>query len=225
MIGFGYIRLSCNDFQHNFNIWMNFPPEIIVMIIHYFRCIFEWDSETSAKDIIISDDKQSITCNVDSNRFFSAKNLLSSDEFGLVDWEITIKQIDCDEHLCLAIGYVECDKDSKSIERNQATFLGGYKTEYSIYIDAFTSENPFSRYNNGEETERYDTFISNNVKVNDTLTIQFDFDKKQCRFYYNKQFVAILSDELADKVYPAMACCFKSQFECTKWELYYHAKK
>ena len=93
-----------------------------------------------------------------------------------------------------------------------------------MYIHAYDSdyedEVPFRKYHDGNYTP-YNEWNSNEIIANDTFEIRFDFKSKSCSFHYNGKFVCILHDKLPEKLYPAIACAIKAEFECTKWDLSY----
>ena len=222
LIGFSYIRSNCDEINKVHNLSLAIPKVIILIIIEYFKSIFEWDAEKCCEDVIISNNNLNIRCEVARNRTCLAKNLLSSNEYSQVIWEITIIDTDPDNYLCVAMGYVEYQEDIKKSIKSYEVWLGSNEYQCSMYIDAWTESQRFTKHFCGLETDYDQRWLSANVTVNDRLKIQFDFVKKECSFYWNDEFVAILHDRLPDKIYPALSCGYVCEYECTKWELFYN---
>ena len=222
LIGFSYIRLNCDEINTKYSTSLRVPKEIIFIIIEYFQNLFEWDHQKCSQDMIISNDNLTIKSAMDGNRTFLAKNLLSSDEFKKVNWEITMRDLgDRRNYLYIAMGYVEYQQDiKKSVSRYEVTWLGENEYQCSIFVDGSESS-LFKKYHRGlVKTVKYDPVLADDV-LNGTFEIRFDFIQKKCSFYYNGKFVATFHDELPEKLYPAMSCYGVHKFECTKWELFY----
>ena len=224
LIGFGYIRINCREINNKNNTSFIFPIAIIPIIIEYFQNVFEWDLEkcTRGNGMIITNNGLTVKSMIEENRTICAKNLLSSDEYTNINWEITLRDFTFNNHpsdirLCFAMGFIEYHKDiKKSIEY----FLGSKKHQLCIYIDE--EKESFQKYHGGRTAKKdYEEFKPKNVRKNDKFEIKFNFIKKECSFYWNDKFVAVLHDKLPDKLYPALSCYSQHEFECTKWELFY----
>jgi len=94
--------------------------------------------------------------------------------------------------------------------------LGRQSDECSLYLGATAK---WRRFQGAAFSDLGVQFQSCDVKVGDRLRLRFHFKKSRCSVFWNGRFVAVLTDELPQRVCPAISVAFEHTFETTQWRI------
>ncbi len=57
-------------------------------------------------------------------------------------------------------------------------------------------------------------------RVGDRFALRFNFENHECCGFYNDQKIGVLTEDLPERICPALSSATKHAFETTKWEVF-----
>eukprot|EP01084_Bolivina_argentea_P263871 446797_1 len=237
-----YVTISTIDMK------LIFPLSIVPIIVQYFMDNFEWDINLQTNNCHVQHDDENepkailtFTNNnmtVESSKFETnyycpSTNIISKHIHSLVKWQIRIDKMlpmnnyqPANYDILCCIGYVKypCPIVENSRDSTWNYWLGNspYQSQqFCLQMDSIYTANSWS-HNGGELNNQIvdlKNTSSGNVKVGDTISIHFDFNKMESLVFYNSKFIGVLYKNIPSKLIPAIVIANSHKITTTKWEL------
>eukprot|EP01084_Bolivina_argentea_P008317 15592_1 len=236
----GYIRqiesiYSQHKHSHDILYINNIMPIGIVTIIHLFSLMFQWNRDNNAhgKGIRIINDRTIIHYpqnNLETHAIFTACNIISSDYgYKKIKFEIMVQKTKekIADIISCRFGFVKYPI-SKSINgifnKYNLCHSPGTKNQFAVKFTTFPGKSGYVTVYSGNYNGSKDIhFKSMNHSYEDKYMLIFDVIEKNVTFYYNSKFVAVVNDQLWDKVVPAASFWtvsnLKQKIVCSQWEI------
>ena len=212
------------------SISQNVSPGFLVEVMVRYYCApqFEWDPHKAGRGLELSIDGLTFLKPASGRATVLSKNLLSSSNVSIVDWEITVRPGQHQTYFLM--GYV-VDNGLDIMRRNVVDiweemeaqaftgndFIGNAadKDELALYV--VDGSNPMI-YSKGNMRLIHSKWTWS-IQVGDRLRLRFDFDQRECRAFWNDDFVGVLTSDLPHKLYPAASAFYSGSFETTLFEV------
>ena len=178
---------------------------------------FEWNPSTKHDAIVLSKNNKAATPST-ARAWYKCigKNLLSSQKYKKVIWELTItEREEEDRKWFCSMGYVA---QQELPQMEYETPIGAARNECGLRL---RNTLPLLKIHNDSDSYPWHKKLKSNIiKRGDRLKLCFDYIARQCRLYLNDQEVGILTNNLPDNIYPAVSLCYRNRVETTSFILY-----
>lgn len=201
-----------------------FPIAIISIIVQYFSFdAFEWNPEKSHNKLKLTMENTIVTAYFDSGGYHqicTSKNTIDPEKYSFVEWELTLLK---QKRMNFGIGFLE-QSLCKSVEDwSIASWMGGHGfAQTQISVTCFHNNEYMRIYSKSDYEEvEHEKALIRNIKIGDRFGLLFDLNAHQCSFYFNDEFMQILSKSLLGKYPLVPGACFgySTELQTTKWNV------
>lgn len=210
---------------------VQFPIDIISIIIRFFFESFEWNSNKSHPALEFTMDNTFVSFNIGDKfcqKCCSSINVIDPEIYTYIEWEMTLnKFVKNDIYFGMCFLGIQC----KNIDNWASKHMCSYKfPKLNVSIVVCTEDDEqICIYKHGKRVVlKSENASLKNIKNGDRFELRFDLNLNCCSFYLNDEFMADLVQ--ASYLYnytPAIPVLFSRyghELQTTKWNVQYRKR-